>query len=247
VHGLATSIDALLKRVEHGLAAQREFAGNVAHELRTPLAGIRALAEYGLAQSDPARWREQLQAVLLSQQRASRLVDQLLAMALANEAGTAIRLVALDLSQCAREQLLQFLPRADQAGIELEAHGLEDPALVQGDPALIEGLLGNLLDNALRYGHAPGGRGKVWIELRRRPGAVELSVCDQGPGISEAQRQTLSERWQQGPEGTALGLGAGLGLAIVRRYAGLMQAQLRLEPGDGGLGLRASVVFPTPS
>ncbi|MDP1315042.1 sensor histidine kinase, partial [Klebsiella pneumoniae] len=90
--GLASAIDALLGRVAEGVAAQREFAGNVAHELRTPLAGIRALAEYGLAQQQPARWREQLQAVLGRQQHASRLVDQLLAMALASETGAVLQL-----------------------------------------------------------------------------------------------------------------------------------------------------------
>ncbi|MBV8035783.1 sensor histidine kinase N-terminal domain-containing protein [Roseateles sp.] len=245
VHGLAGAIDALLGRVAQGVAAQREFAGDVAHELRTPLAGIRALAEYGLSQRDPAQWRDQLHAVLLSQQRASRMVDQLLAIALAQEAGAAIQLRRLDLAAAARDQLLRRLPAADRAGVELEASGLDEPAWVRADAGLVDGLLVNLLDNALRYGHRAGG-GRVWIELAHRDGHQVLTICDQGPGIDAAQRELLTNRWRQGLDGHAQRLGAGLGLAIVQRYADLMQAEFRLEDGGGPVdapGLRASVAF----
>jgi len=243
VHGLASAIDALLGRVAQGVAAQREFAGNVAHELRTPLAGIRALAEYGLAQRDPAQWREQLQAVLQSQQRASRLVDQLLAVALANEASAAVQLQRVDLAAISRELLLRLLPRADKAGVELEASGLDAPAWVMADPALVEGLLSNLLDNALRYGLRPGEPGYIRLEVHRSGERLMLAVSDRGPGIDAERRESLKLRWRQGSEGVRLGAGAGLGLAIVQRYAELMRAELRLDDGDDGIGLRASVAF----
>ncbi|MCY4757056.1 sensor histidine kinase [Pelomonas aquatica] len=243
VHGLASAIDALLGRVAQGVGAQREFAGNVAHELRTPLAGIRALAEYGLAQRDPARWREQLQAVLESQQRASRLVDQLLAVALASEAEAVVQLRRLDLAAGARDRLLQLLPLADKAGVELEAGGLDEPAWVMADPALVDGLLANLLDNALRYGHRPGKAGRIRLDIGHADGRVVLSVTDQGPGIGAEQREALKARWRQGSDGARLGQGAGLGLSIVQRYAELMQAEFRLDEGDGGAGLKASMAF----
>lgn len=244
VHGLASAIDALLGRVAGGLAAQREFAGNVAHELRTPLAGIRALAEYGLAQSEPTRWREQLQAVLESQQRASRLIDQLLALALADETGAGLPLQRLDLAALARTQLLQLLPRADKAGVELEGSGLDDEAWVLGDTALVEGLLANLLDNALRYGRGAHTPSRIRLAVEQQAGRVELTVSDNGPGISPALRESVKNRWRQGQEGTRLGQGAGLGLAIVQRYAELMNADLQLSDADQGTGLQAGITFP---
>nr|WP_316642218.1 sensor histidine kinase [uncultured Roseateles sp.] len=243
VQSLSAAIDGLLRRVDQGMAAQREFAGNVAHELRTPLAGVRAAAEYGLAQSAPPQWREQLQAVLKSEQRASHLVEQLLALALASEA--ALTLERLKLNDCVRELVLAWLPRADQLGIELIASGLDEDVFVRADRALIEGLLGNLLDNAFRYGRSADADGSdcVSVVLGHVAGEVWLSVVDQGPGIPPDQRGLLRDRWQQGEAGAKVGVGAGLGLSICERFALLMRAQLVLDVGFGGRGLRASVVF----
>jgi len=248
---LGHSIDGLLARVEASVRAQREFAGNVAHELRTPLAGVRAAAEYGLAQSEPQRWREQLQAVLASEGRASHLVDQLLALALADESRGRLRLQPLVLGELVRELLLRYLPRADQAGVELGAGGLEGGEQVLGDAGLIEGMLGNLLDNALRYGRAASGPSSISVELQPDQQAqgqgLRLCVIDNGPGIPAAQRSAVRQRWAQGEalcQAPALGQGAGLGLSIVERYASLLGASLSLEPGPDGQGLRACLVFP---
>ena len=238
------AVNALLARVGGSIRAQQEFSGNVAHELRTPLAGIRALAEYGLAQERPAVWREQLQAIVASQARASHLVDQLLALALADEAEGSPALEAVALDRVARDVLLQCLPRADAAGVDLGASGLEDPVEVPARAALVEGLLNNLLDNALRYGGGvPGRRPVVTLELARCGGEVLLSVTDNGPGLPASERQRMTQRWAQGPTGERLGEGAGLGLAIVARYAELMHARFELADGPGGQGLRASVAF----
>nr|WP_276598100.1 sensor histidine kinase [Roseateles koreensis] len=244
VHDLAAAVNALFERLENGISAQREFAGNVAHELKTPLAGLRAAAEYGLAQRDPQLWREQLLAVLQSQQRASHLVDQLLALALADEASRAIRLQPVRLDECARDVLLQTLPLADRAGVELEASGLDAPVMVMADRGLLEGLLGNLLDNAMRYGRDAQGHGVISLSLARQGQFLALSVSDCGPGIEPEQRALLSGRWRQGSWAAKLGQGAGLGLSIVTRYAELMNARLVLESGVDGRGLRASVIFP---
>ena len=245
VVALADSINDLLARVDDGVRAQREFAGNVAHELRTPLAGIRVAAEYGLAQDDPQRWREQLQAVHNGQQRASHLVDQLLALALADEAYNSRVLSPVDIGALAREVVLQFLTRADRAGVELGASGLDLGLSVPAHPALLEGLLSNLLDNALRYGKpADGGAATISVDLSMEPQGLCLSVTDNGPGIAPEQRATLRLRWAQGADSQRLGVGAGLGLSIVERYVELMEAQFILGSGPDGRGLRASVIFP---
>lgn len=241
---LGAAINALLLRLDHSLQAQREFSGNVAHELRTPLAGIRALAEYGLAQDEPTVWREQLQRIGASEARASRLVEQLLALALADEADTGVRNEPVALDELVRETVLRYLPRADAAGVDLGVQGLEQPVQVIGNLALIEGLLGNLLDNALRHARPPAGQaGTVTVELAREPAGVRLSVVDNGPGLDAQERRHLLQRGVRGLHAQRLGEGAGLGLAIVGKFAEVMGATFALDDAPGGRGLRASVLL----
>jgi two-component system, OmpR family, sensor histidine kinase TctE len=118
--------------------------------------------------------------------------------------------------------------------VDLGAEGLDEPVRVLGDTALLEGILGNLIDNALRYAVAEHPR--VTLSLARDGEDALLTVTDNGPGLNVQQAQELSRRWTQGPEGQRLGAGAGLGLAIVARYAQLLGATFSLEPGsEGGL------------
>jgi two-component system sensor histidine kinase TctE len=238
--GLSTALNSLFDRLGHSVRAQREFAGNVAHELRTPLAGIRALADYGLAQSSPPVWREQLERIAASQARASHLVDQLLGLALADEAHTALQRAPVRLDELASQAVMRHLARADAKGVDLGARGLDDETTVLGNAALVEGILDNLIDNALRYGgHTltiellPAGDGH---------GPV-LNVIDDGPGIAPEAQRELVQRWAQGPAGHTLGQGAGLGLAIVARYAQLLGARLALGNESDAGGLRVSVAF----
>lgn len=150
VEQLTQTVNALMERIHRGLRAQREFAGNVAHELRTPLAGIRALVEYGLAHKEPEVWHAQLKSVAASQDRASRLVDQLLALALADEASDSVVLQPLMIDEIVHHGVLAFMARADAMGVDLGAVGLEQPVTAMANRELLEGLLGNLVDNALR-------------------------------------------------------------------------------------------------
>ena len=241
---MGTAINALMARLGRSLQAQREFSGNVAHELRTPLAGIRALAEYGLARSEPAVWREQLQRIGASEARASRLVEQLLALALAEEADAGVQNAPLALDEVVRETVLRYLPRADAMGVDLGVQGLDQPLHVIGNVALIEGLLINLLDNALRYGRPVEGLGgSVTVELVPGASGVRLSVIDNGPGLAPEERSRLLQRGVRGLHAEQLGQGAGLGLAIVSKFAQVMGGRFELGEAPGGRGLRASVIL----
>ncbi|MES2975934.1 MAG: sensor histidine kinase N-terminal domain-containing protein [Pseudomonadota bacterium] len=245
IEKLGLAVNSLLARLNESGRALREFTGNVAHELRTPLAGIRALAEYGLAHREPAVWQAQLQGIVSSQARASRLVDQLLALALADEAKAGIQLATVALDGMVQDSVMRFLAQADAAGVDLGARGMDGAARVTGDATLIEGILNNLLDNALRYGRNDRGEpSSVTVALSHTGGGVTLSVIDNGPGLSPQMRSRLTQRWMQGSAGQMLGLGAGLGLAIVAQYAQLMNARFELGDGADGHGLAASVTFP---
>ena len=241
VERLGLAVNSMLARLDESISAQREFAGNVAHELRTPLAGIRAQADYALAHADPQVWREQLQGIARGEARASHMVEQLLALALADEASASLRLEPVALNELARSVLLRFFPKADAAGVDLGGEGLDEPVTVQADAALLEGILDNLLDNALRYGAAAHPR--VTVTVAQYQGAVVLSVTDNGPGLSAPDAEPLRQRWMQGHAGQRVGQGAGLGLAIVSRYAELLGARFSLEAVAGESGLCASVTF----
>jgi len=244
VQRLGEALDGLLSRVRQSLHAQREFAGDVAHELRTPLAGIRAQAAHALAQGDPAVWRSELEGIAQAEQRASHTVNQLLALARAAEGGIGLTLQTIALDALVREVLLRFLPRADALGVDLGAEGLDQDQAVEvhGSAALIEGILANLLDNALRYASSPAPRITVAL-LPAGPDQVELRVTDNGPGLDGTLAHSLQQRWAQGEQGLRLGHGAGLGLSIVARYAQLMGGRFTLSTPHGQ-GLIASVWLP---
>lgn len=243
---LAQTLNGLLQRIAESVAAQREFSGNVAHELRNPLAGIRAQAEYGLQQSDPQVWREQLAGILESQGRASHLIDQLLALALADEARQLPELVPLPLDELVREAVLRHLGRADALGVDLGAQGAERSVTVLGQRALIEGVLNNLIDNALRYGLAAQEPRRVTVAIDTRGESCVLSVIDNGPGVSDVQWQRLTQRWVRGEQRHLAREGSGLGLAIVSAYARLLRAHLAFH-NETPHGWRVSLRFDPPT
>ena len=244
MENLSGAVNALLHRIAKGLTAQKEFTGNVAHELRTPLAGIRALAELGLDSSDPDQLKAQLRQIRDSSIRAGHLTDQLLALAIADEADIALQIERLHLDELVTSAILQRTALARRADVDLGATGVDTPCEIWGNKALIEGILNNLLDNAIRYGRPPAPqRQEVTVCIRSSSEGVELVVIDNGPGIDPGDCEALVQRGVQGADRQGSNEGVGLGLSIVKRYAQLLGAEFFLQNAAQGSGLEAHLVF----
>jgi two-component system OmpR family sensor kinase len=235
---LVQALNDLLARLAHTLDAQRQFVADAAHELRTPLTAVRLQAEMAQRATnleEQARNLDQLRAGLL---RASHLVEQLLAMARLDAAPDAGSVEAVDLLEVARRVVTEFAPIADDRHLDL---GLlpSDAVLVAGDPGELRTLLGNLVDNALRY--TPAG-GQVDVQVQRAGDKAVLTVSDTGPGIPATERARVFDRFYRGAD--AVAPGSGLGLAIVQRVADRSRATVRLEDAEPGRGLRVIVRWP---
>lgn len=243
---LGEAVNSLLRRIEAGLSAQKEFTGNVAHELRTPLAGIRALAEYGLENTQPELLKTQLTKIRESSIRASHLTDQLLALALADEAGIEMKTESVQLDEVITAAILQRSALARELHIDLGAMGVESTTMVLANKALVEGILNNLLDNAIRYGKPLDAQMQViTVALQVHQQGVEMVVQDNGPGIPAQDIDRILQRGVQGAQTTGVQQGLGLGLSIVKRYAELLGVQFWLQNGPTEQGLEAHVLFKT--
>ncbi len=235
---LAGALNELLARLAQTLEAQRQFIADAAHELRTPLTAVRLQAEMAQRVMANGERAETLQALRAGLTRTSHLVEQLLAMARLDAEPAAGRVVPVDLLELARQVVAEYVAIADDRGLDL---GLlpGDAVTVAGAPDELRTLLGNLVDNALRY--TPAG-GRVDVRVRRMGPEAELSVTDTGPGIPVEERQRVFDRFYRGPHAAVPG--SGLGLALVRRIADRHHARVDLDEGESGRGLRVTVCLP---
>jgi two-component system sensor histidine kinase TctE len=240
------------------MGAQRHFLADAAHQLKTPLAGLRTQAELAAREidsgrADAAALKHSLVQIARSSQRAAHMVNQLLAMARAENQATAIQRQPVDLAVVVRAVVRDFVPRALERRIDL---GYEGPTAsesgggtrLQGEPVLLGELVRNLVDNALAY--TPAG-GTVTARVLADPfgQVVVLQVEDTGPGIPPAERDLVFQPFYR-----ALGTqvdGSGLGLAIVLEVAQRHGAEVTVEdatsaaPAAGqGPGARFTVRFP---
>ncbi|MEB2344917.1 MAG: ATP-binding protein [Deltaproteobacteria bacterium] len=238
VRALVDRLNELFARIDASLERERAFTADAAHELRTPLAAIRAQAEVARAAAAGAERRHALDAVIAGCDRAAHLAEQLLTLARLEAEAWPERLAGCDLAAVARGVLAELGQAAHSRGVAL-ALDAPEPVPVRGDAALLHVLVRNLADNALRYG-ASGGRVRVVAEAGAA-GAV-LRVEDQGPGLAPEARARVLDRFHR-ELGTGES-GAGLGLAIAARVAALHGARLGLADGPGGRGLTVSVSFP---
>jgi len=238
---LGHTLDALFGRLEASFEAQRHFVANASHELRTPLAGIQTLLEVALADPNPNAdtLRSVCQEALALSQHQQRLIQALLTLA-TSERGVE-QWEPLDLAQIAETVLAQHTHKAERRGIHIDATLV--PARSTGDPRLVELLLANLVDNALRHNTTAGHMEVSTISTQERS---TITVSNTGPTIPSDEVERLFRPFQQrGRERIrhADGHGLGLGLAIVQAIAQAHGAEITARPRPEG-GLDIDVSFP---
>jgi len=236
---LITHINELLTKLDAAVQAQKRFIGHAAHQLRTPLAGLRLESELMLARALPEDVRARAERIQTVTDRLIRMGQQLLVLArMDDSARPRDSFARTDLCEWVRTSGAQWIPaaRARQVGMQLTAP--EQPVWVDMDAVLMEELLGNLIDNALRYGR-PAGH----IRLQVSANPPTLLVEDDGPGVPpDDARRVFEAFYRAGSQAS----GSGLGLAIVREIARAHGAWWGLTSRPAFPGTRVSIVFPGP-
>jgi two-component system OmpR family sensor kinase len=232
---LASAFDAMLDRLQSAFARERQFISDASHELRTPLTVINANAQLlqRWGDRDPHILESSLQAIAAESGRLAGMVSAMLTLAKA-EAGDAIPKEPLVMERLVDDVVAHAHERAAAKGLELESH--HDPAastIVVGDAGLLRQLVGNLVDNAIKFTQ----QGRVDVTLRHDNGCATIEVADTGPGIEDGSADRLFDRFFRGDPAHARATeGTGLGLAIVRSIArvhgGSVAAGTRPEGGS---------------
>ena len=250
---MAASVNDLLMRLKDSITTQKRFLADAAHQLKTPLAGLRMQADLALREgADTQELKKSLRQIGRSSIRATHTVNQLLALARAEASGNTVAHVSCDLVDICTEVIQDSVPRALDKYIDLGFEGPPDGAdtRLEGNPTLLKEMVRNLIDNAINY--TPSNitsPGVVTVRVTAaslEPGGstLQLQVEDSGPGIPPHERELVLEPFYR-----ALGTetdGSGLGLSIVKEIAGQHQAQLAVSdtrPGQTPPGARLSIVF----
>ena len=242
---LVESMNEMLQRVEQSIAVQKSFIADAAHQMKTPLAGMRMQSELALRQDDPEEIRRSLQQLAKSSEAATRLINQLLTLAKAEnrEAAGQIR-ESLLLNDFVLDIVSDWLPAASQKNIDLGYEQCDSQLTLFASPVMLREVISNLIDNAIRY--TPAGRSvTVRLDLDSQQALAILEVEDEGPGIPEAHREKVFQRFYR-----ILGSntqGSGLGLAIVREIVQQHGGTISIRdhhPGAIPPGCIFRIVFP---
>jgi two-component system sensor histidine kinase TctE len=220
---VVVSFNELLERLSRNMLMQQRFLADAAHQMKTPLAGLRTQAELALRETDPQQLKRSLRQIASSTERATHLINQLLTLARAeHQTADPARFEVIELNALARSVVQELVPDAISRRVDLGFEPADRPVRVVAVPLLLREMLLNLVDNSLRY--TPSG-GSVTIGIRQQGSAAFIDVEDTGPGIPEGERQRVFDRFYR-ILGTNVD-GSGLGLAIVReiveRHDGLLR------------------------
>jgi two-component system sensor histidine kinase TctE len=239
VRPLVIAFNQMMERLEENLQAQHRFIAQAAHQMRTPLTGLKTQTEIALSESDPVQMRHALELIAESTDRASHMINQLLILARAEASHEKMHSVTpLDLDALARAVTEEWVVRAMAKRIDLGFEDCGRPLMINGVPLLLRELLTNLIDNAIKY-TLYGGH--VTVRVRANHQAV-IEVEDNGIGIPVEERESIFERFYR-----VLGTdaeGSGLGLPIAAEIAELHQAKIDLLTGSDGTGSLFRVSFP---
>tara|TARA_R110001599_G_scaffold64023_3_gene179073 strand:- start:702286 stop:703707 length:1422 start_codon:yes stop_codon:yes gene_type:complete len=238
IEPLVGAVNDLMTRVDAVLGFQGRFIADTAHQLRTPVAGLKAHIELALRETDPTQIQRALGHLYTSAERMSRLVSQLLSLARNEPHNVAANFALFDLNQLALRATQDWVPQAYKKQIDLGFEVADQQVLLNGEAARVTEMINNLVDNAIRY--TPAG-GRVTVRVVQDD-AVHLIVSDDGQRIPIEERKRIFERFHR-----LLGSheeGSGLGLAIVHEIASLHNAQIELIDDVDGVGNTFTVSFP---
>ena len=233
---MIAALNSLFERIRQLLESERRFTADAAHELRTPIAAIRVQAQVALGEADDALRQHALQSTLEGCDRATRLVEQLLSLSRleAVKDMDAPVMAMVDWGAVTQRVVAELAPKAIGKHQTLE-FDTEGPCSIPGDETLLAVLVRNLVDNAVRYS-PPSARIKVAVQAHN--GQVALSVEDSGPGLGDADRKRLGERFFRVTG--SFESGSGLGWSIVRRIAAVHWLTIQVDTSAelGGLAVR---------
>jgi two-component system sensor histidine kinase QseC len=238
IGAVVRSLNQLFERVQGLIEQERRFTADAAHELRTPLAGIRAQAQVALGATGDAERAHALNGVIAGCDGAAHTVEQMLTLARLAPDAVSFQPATLELVDVLKGTISDLAPVALAKGMEIELTH-EQQVRVSGDAGLLAILFRNLIDNAIRY--SPPATA-VAIDVQSRDDEALVRITDAGPGISAAERAHIGRRFYR-PSGTQAP-GSGLGLSIVHRILELHRGRMDLDGGPAGRGLQVTVALP---
>lgn len=238
VTGLVDSVNFLMAKLKQSIHSQNTFLADAAHQLRTPLAGIRAQTELASQSNSVPEIKSRLEKISVSTERLIHLINQLLILA-KNQPETIhqINLEVIDLVDFVKRIICEFELEADVKNIDLGYMGANESIFIKGEKLGLHNLIFNLIDNAILY--TPSG-GKITITVFMNNAHANFVIDDNGIGIPESEQTSVFERFYRGNHTTSFG--TGLGLAIVKEIAVLHHATIEMKSIDN-VGTKISVIF----